>query len=70
MSDADRFEHLLRAALPPVAGGEPGGDLWPRVVERLDARPPWSWVDAGLAAVVAVTLLMFPEGLFLLAYHL
>ena len=70
MIDPDRFEDLVRAALPPIVAGEPGRDLWPRVVERLNTRPPWSWVDAGLAAIVVLTLLMFPEGLFLLAYHL
>jgi hypothetical protein len=70
MSELDRLEDLLRAALPPAAAGEPGPDLWPRVVERLDASPAMSWVDLWLVAIVAITLLMFPEGLFLLAYHL
>ena len=70
MTDSDRFEHLLRAALPPTVAGEPGHDLWTRVVGRLDAPPSWSWVDLGLAAIVAIMLSMFPEGLFLLAYHL
>jgi hypothetical protein len=67
---SDRFEDLLRGALPPVATGGPGPDLWLRVVERLDTRAPMPWVDLGLLALVAITLLMFPEGLFLLAYHL
>ena len=67
---SDRVEDLLRAAQPPVVTGEPGPDLWPRVVERLDTRPPMPWVDLGLLARVVMTLLMFPEGLFLLAYHL
>lgn len=67
---SDRLEDLLRAALPPVVAGEPAPDLWPRVVERLDAGPSMSWVDLGLLAIVAMTLLLFPEGLFLLAYHL
>jgi hypothetical protein len=70
MSEPDGLDHLLRAALPPVTPGEPGADLWPRIVERLDTRPPVSWVDLSLVALVALTLLMFPEGLFLLAYHL
>lgn len=67
---SDRLEDLLRAALPPVVEGKPGRDLWPRVIERLDAHPPMSWFDLSLLALVAITLLMFPEGLFLLAYHL
>jgi hypothetical protein len=64
------LDSLLRAALPPVTPGGPSADLWPRVVDRLDARPAVSWVDLSLVALVALTLLMFPEGLFLLAYHL
>ena len=67
---SDRLEDLLRAALPPVVAGEPGRDLWPRVVERLDSSSTVSWVDLSLIAIVAITLLLFPEGLFLLAYHL
>ena len=70
MTDRDRFEHLLRAALPPAVQGEPDHNLWARVVDRLDAPRQWSWVDLSLAAMVAIALLMFPEGLFLLAYHL
>ena len=67
---SDRVDELLRTAMPPMTPGEPAGDLWPRVVDRLDARRPVSWVDLSLLVLVALVLLMFPEGLFLLAYHL
>jgi hypothetical protein len=70
MSEPGGLDSLLRAAVPPVTPRGPSGDLWPRVVGRLDARSPVSWVDLSLLALVALTLLMFPEGLFLLAYHL
>ena len=70
MTDSDRFEHRLRAVLPPTVAGDPDHNLWTRVVDRLDAPRQWSWVDLSLAAMVAIALLMFPEGLFLLAYHL
>lgn len=70
MSENDRFERLLRAALPPTIAGAPGHELWTRVVDRLDAPRRWSWVDLSLAVFVAIMLSMFPEGLFLLAYHL
>ena len=69
MIDPDPFDDFLRAALPPSVPGDPARDLWPRVVNRIDARPSWSWGDAGLAAIVALVLLMFPEGLYLLAFH-
>jgi hypothetical protein len=68
MNDTDRLQQLLRAALPP-ADGEPVADLWPRVLARVDSPPRWSWIDAGFAAIAAATLLLYPEGLYLLAFH-
>lgn len=70
MIDDDRLRQLLRSALPLPVDQGPGGDLWPRVVRRIETPPAWSWLDMSLAGMVAVALLMFPEGLFLLAYHL
>lgn len=64
----ERLEQLLRAAMPPA--GALQRDLWPAVIDRLDRRQRWSSLDLGLAAAVAVTLLMKPEWLWLLAYHL
>lgn len=71
MIDRDPLGELLRAALP-ASGEEPSArDLWPRVTERLDAPRQWTWFDVGLTAIVAaILLLMFPEGFWLLAYHL
>jgi hypothetical protein len=40
------------------------------VLERIDAPRGWGWLDLGLAAAVAVVLMLFPEWLSLLAYHL
>ena len=72
MTDHDHLEHLLRSALRPALAPapEPSRDLWPLVVDRIQAPPRWSWVDLGLAAVVTLALLMFPEWLLPLAYHL
>jgi hypothetical protein len=70
MIDDDRVRQLLRSALPPPTESSLSGDLWPRVLRRIETPPAWSWLDMSLAAMVAATLLMFPEGLFLLAYHL
>lgn len=69
MSDDDRLLALLRGALPPSTG-DGHRDLWPLVASRINARPAWSWFDLGLAAAVAMVLLMFPRGIFFLAYHL
>ena len=70
MSDDDRLLALLRGALPPTADGGSHRDLWPLVMSRIDAPSAWSWFDLGLAAAVAVVLLMFPRGILFLAYHL
>ena len=48
----------------------PSRDLWPLIVSRSEAPRGWSWLDLSLAAVVAIALLMYPGGLWLLAYHL
>ena len=68
MTDPDRLEQLLRAALPP-ADGEPAADLWPRVLARVETPPAWSRIDIGLAGLIGITLLLYPEGLYLLAFH-
>ena len=70
MTDDDRLAQLLRSALPPAPAQGPSRDLWLLVVNRLQAQPRWSWADFGLAAAVTIVLLMFPEWLWLLAYHL
>ena len=70
MTDDDRLQHVLHAALPPAAAQEPSRDLWPLVVNRFQAPVAWSWLDVGLAAVVAILLMTFPECFLLLAYHL
>lgn len=42
----------------------------PQMAARLGESPRWSYIDLGLAAAAAVTLAVFPEWLWLLAYHL
>ena len=70
MTDDDRLRNFLRTTLPPAAAQEPSRDLWPLVVDRFEARVAWSWLDIGLAAIVAILLMMFPKCFLLLAYHL
>jgi hypothetical protein len=70
MTDDERFERLVRSAIPPVAAARPSRDLWPAIVNRGWAPARWSWLDLGVAAAVAVSLVMFPDALWLLAYHL
>ena len=66
----DDLAGLVRRALPPIGDADPRHDLWPHVIDRLDDRPLWSILDFSLAAAIVVTLLMFPEWLLVLVYHL
>jgi hypothetical protein len=66
----EHLKNLLRSALPPTDDGVAARDVWPRLSERLDRTTEWSYVDLGLAAAAAVPFLVFPEWLWLLAYHL
>ena len=72
MTDDDRLRQVLRSACPPVVGEGPSHDVWPLLVNRIQAPATvaWVWLDASLAAVVTIVLLIFPEYLSLLAYHL
>jgi hypothetical protein len=70
MTDDDPLRQLLRSALPPPAAQGPSRNLWPLVVNRIEAPAGWSWLDIGLAAIVALVLVMFPQWLLLLAFHL
>ena len=70
MTDDELFGRLLRSALPPLTAPRPSRDLWPLVASRCQAPLAWSWLDVGLAAVITIVLLLVPEWLWLLAYHL
>ena len=70
MNDDERLRQLLRSALAASGDRRGANDLWPQVVERMQRRPGWTWIDMAVAAIVATGLLLFPESLFLLSYHL
>lgn len=75
--DRERMKTLLREALPPVElNPEPGRDLWPAVLRRLDAEParahsnPWLWFDWALLAGVAALAVSSPASIPVLLYYL
>lgn len=70
MTDDGRLQHLLRSTLPPASGQAPARDLWPLVVNRMQAPRERSWFDLGVAAAAAILLFMFPEWLLFIVYHL
>jgi hypothetical protein len=70
MTDDDRLRQLLQSALPKTSDEGPSRDLWPLLASRIDRTHSWPWLDLSLAAAVAIVLLVFPEWLLLLLYHL
>ncbi len=70
MSEDTRFLALVRSAYPPVAPVPPPSDAWRRIVERNDRRREWSWLDLAVAAAAVAFLLLRPDLLVVLAYHL
>lgn len=78
----DRIKQLLQAALPPArSGAEPGRDLWPAVLRRLDVRDaptraasasPLSlpWFDWALIAGLIVFAAFFPATIPVILYYL
>jgi hypothetical protein len=70
MTEDDRLQRLLRSAFPRTTDQGPSCDLWPLIVNQIHAPVRRSWFDISLAAVIAILLIMFPEWLQLLAYHL
>jgi hypothetical protein len=75
--DEDRMKKLLQQALPPVeAEPEPGRDLWPAMLRRLDARPAapplisWVWFDAALLAGLAAFAIFVPASIPVFLYYL
>jgi hypothetical protein len=73
MSD-DYVKNLLRSAFPHADSRKPSRDLWPSVVERIQAPPEWSpldvYVAVGVVAGGAIALVMLPKALLLLASQL
>jgi len=75
--DEERMKQTLRAVLPPVeAEAEPGRDLWPAVLRRLDEERAvpvgsrWVWFDGALLAGLAILAVAFPASIPLLVYYL
>ena len=79
--DEERIKQLLKQALPPVEGSpEPARDLWPAMLQRLNARPDTRpaarpaaavpWFDWALAGGVVAFVVFFPASIPMLLYYL
>jgi len=67
----EKLETLLRTAIVPIDDSELKHDLWPQMLVRLEvgvARIPW--FDWALAALVAGWILVDPQTILALLYHL
>jgi hypothetical protein len=69
--DEERIRQLLKQALPTIEDTEPGHDLWPAMLRRLDARSPAPpWFDWALAGGLAVFGIVFPASIPVFLYYL
>ena len=66
----EQFLDLFRSAIRPMPDIRPARDLWPEVAGPRRTPARWSWVDSSVAAVIVAVLVMFPNWVFLLAFHL
>ena len=71
-NDEIRIKNLLQQALPPVEGDpEPGRDLWPAMLHRLDAKPSaLPWFDWALVAGLIAFAAFFPASIPVFFYYL
>ena len=70
--DDQDIKDLLKQAVPPWRDTELRRDLWPQMLQRLDAGRPLRvpWFDWALAALLSAALLLFPGVIPALLYHL
>jgi hypothetical protein len=71
-NDELHMKKLLQQALPPVEGNlEPGRDLWPSVLRRLDAKTSaLPWFDWALVAGLIAFAAFFPASIPVFLYYL
>ncbi len=68
--DQDEIREALKQSLPAVDTAL-RRDLWPLVLQKLDARPTRvPWYDLALIALTASVVLAFPQLILVFAYHL
>lgn len=81
-NDEDSVKGLLKQAFPPMeSDDEPGRDLWPAMLKRLDQESDvsgstardqlsWAWFDGALAVSLVGVVVLFPASIPLLLYYL
>jgi hypothetical protein len=65
------IQELLKRSIPSVADTELRRDLWPEMLKKLSEQPVRvPWFDWALAAIFSALLIVFPEAIPALLYHL
>ncbi|HXZ33405.1 MAG TPA: hypothetical protein VEH30_14085 [Terriglobales bacterium] len=66
----ENFRKSLQQAMPPLQR-ELQRDLWPQMLRRLEQRAPSvPWFDWALAVLLVLGLLLSPNAIPVLLYHL
>jgi hypothetical protein len=70
--DDKALRDLLKQSIAPVRDAELRRDLWPQMLQRLDAAQPVRvpWFDWVLAALASAALIFFPGVIPAVLYHL
>jgi hypothetical protein len=70
--DQNRLKKLLQQSLTPVPDeAEPGRDLWPAMLRRMDAKPAMPpWFDWALLAGLVGLAGFFPAAIPVFLYYL
>jgi len=69
--DEEEIVRLLRSVVHPVADADLQRDLWPRMLQRMDAgRVRVPWFDWALMGLLALLLFLFPGAIPEVLYHL
>ena len=70
-ADDEKLRGALREVFPPVGDPAPDRDLWPLVLDRLgDRRGGVSALDWGVILALGLWLMLFPQLILALIYHL
>ncbi len=71
MKEQGDLQKLVKEAVRPPENADLSGDLWPRMLRRLDGgERRRAWLDWALAGVAAAWMIAFPQAIPCLLYHL
>ncbi len=71
MTPDDDLIRSLHAAVPKWSDDQPPGDLWPRMLRRVDQAPPrFGWLEAILLAALVALFVIYPDIVPVLLWHL